>query len=46
MDEEKDFAEWLLKISQSVHEQEVVAKENELRRVPCFTSPRISYKVN
>jgi hypothetical protein len=33
-DEEKDFVDWLVRLSQSIHEQDEVAKENELRRVP------------
>ncbi|KAG5644399.1 hypothetical protein DXG03_008566 [Asterophora parasitica] len=31
-DSEKDFVGWLLKLSSSLHEQEDVAKDNELRR--------------
>ncbi|KAF8232257.1 hypothetical protein L208DRAFT_1397677 [Tricholoma matsutake] len=37
-DEEKDFVDWLQRVCQSLHEQEDVAKENELRRVPCSPS--------
>ncbi|KAF8058581.1 hypothetical protein FPV67DRAFT_508993 [Lyophyllum atratum] len=32
MDDEKDFVEWLIKLSNELHEQEDVAKDNELRR--------------
>jgi hypothetical protein len=32
MDEEKDFVDWLVRLSQSIYEQDEVAKENELSR--------------
>ncbi|GLB45557.1 hypothetical protein LshimejAT787_2400150 [Lyophyllum shimeji] len=32
MDDEKDFVEWLIKLSSELHEQEDVIKDNELRR--------------
>ncbi|KAG6895402.1 hypothetical protein C0992_001469 [Termitomyces sp. T32_za158] len=31
-DDEKDFADWLMSLSSSLHEEEEVAKDNELRR--------------
>ncbi|KNZ79465.1 hypothetical protein J132_09615 [Termitomyces sp. J132] len=39
-DNEKDFAEWLMNLARSLHEEEEVVKDNELRRVkfPFFFS--------
>ncbi|KAG6828779.1 hypothetical protein H0H92_006803 [Tricholoma furcatifolium] len=37
-DDEKDFAEWLMKLARSLHEEEDVAKSNELRRKENFVS--------
>lgn len=37
-DDEKDFAEWLMSLARSLHEEDEVVKDNELRRVEYLSS--------